>query len=71
MEQTREVKLAYEIATALNDLKSIDWHIRLAKRWPEAVLKEQLADTLARTYLNNPAAHFNDAMQRYGKHPRN
>ncbi len=70
MEQSKETALAYEIATALHDLKSLDWHILCAKNIPSKVLKETLADTLSRTYLNNPAAYYNSSIKRYVKHSR-
>jgi len=70
MERSKEVKLAYEIAKALNDLKSIDWYISKTKKIPASVLKETLADTLSRTYLDNPAAYYNSSIRRYENHSR-
>jgi hypothetical protein len=70
MEQDKETKLAYEIATALNDLDSIDWHISNAKKYPESFLREKLADVLSRKDIYNPAKYFNWSIK-HGKRTRN
>jgi hypothetical protein len=71
MEQSKEVQLAYHIARALDDLESIDWHIGVCKRKDEKSLKAILADTLSRTYLDNPAAYYNKRVTSNGKYSRN
>jgi hypothetical protein len=70
MEQSKEVQLAYEIARALNDMKSIDWHIRKAKEHQESFLREKLAYVLSKPHINNPAGYYNTLIERHGKHPR-
>ena len=70
MEQSKEVALAYEIAEKLNDLKSIDWHISIAKRFNESLLREKLNEVLSKSYIDNPAAYYNKLIQRHGKHSR-
>lgn len=70
MEQSKEVKLAYEIADILNDRKSIDWHIENSQKYPEAVLREKLEIVLSRKNVANRAAYYNRLIQLYAKYSR-
>ncbi len=70
MEQTKEVALAYEIAHALDDLKSIDWHISCAKKYPHSLLREKLVYVLSRKDIDNRPGYYNKLIQLYGKHSR-
>ncbi len=70
MEQSRETKLAYEIASILDDLKSIDWHIANAKHYSETFLRETLAYVLSKPGVRNRAGYYNKLIQLHGKHPR-
>ena len=72
MEQSKEVQLAYEIARALNDLHSIDWHIGVCKKYssnPE-FLREKVQYILSRTDIDNPAKYYTRVMTYYVKHSR-
>ena len=71
MEQSKEVQLAYEIANALNDLHSIDWHIGLTKRYSEEFLRERLKQVFETKNVRNPARLFNHLIKTYGRSPRN
>lgn len=71
MEQSKEVALAYEIARALNDLKSIDWHISCAKKYNESLLREKLDYVLSRKDIDNPAGYYTYLIKLYGKRNRN
>ena len=70
MKESKELALAYEIAHALNDLKSIDWHISCTKKFPESLLREKLAYVLSKQDIDNPAGYYNSLIQRHGKHSR-
>ncbi len=70
MEKSPEAILAYEIAHALNDLKSIDWHISRAKLYPASLLREKLAYVLSRKDIDNPAGYYNKLIKLYGQHSR-
>ena len=70
MEQPKEVQLAYRIARALNDLKSIDWHISVCKKYNESVLLERMHKVLNDPNIENPAAYYNSEIKRYGKYSR-
>ncbi len=71
MEQTKEVQLAYHIARELDDLKSIDWHISICRKYPETFLLEKLEYVLSRGDISNPAAYYNSEIKRHGKYSRN
>jgi hypothetical protein len=71
MEQAKQTQLAYEIATALNDLKSIDWHISNSKRYPESVLRETLAEALTNEKVKSPKKYYNWSLQQYDARTRN
>jgi hypothetical protein len=70
MEKTPEEALAYEIATALNDLKSIDWHIACARRYSERMLREKLDYVLKKKDVDNPAGYYTYLVKLYGQRPR-
>lgn len=70
MEQTREVKLAYEIADILNDRKSIDWHIECARKFSETFLREKLSYVLSKQNIKNRAAYYNRLIQLHAKYSR-
>lgn len=71
MEKSKETQLAYEIATALNDLPSIDWHIAICKTYSETLLREKLQVALTRPGIGNRAAYYNTLIKRHGQHSRN
>ena len=48
MKDAKKMALAYEIADALNDRKSIDQHIGYAHRFSEEFLREQLEYVLSK-----------------------
>lgn len=66
MEQSKEVQLAYEIAAALNDLHSIDWHISVTNRLPERLLRDTLAVVLAADGIRSRARYYNYLIKRHG-----
>ncbi len=70
MEQSREVKLAYEIADILNDRKSIDWHIDCTKKFSESFLREKLNYVLSKPGIRNRAGYYNRLIQLHAKHYR-
>lgn len=70
MEQSQEIQLAYEIATALDDLHSIDWHLSIAKRFPERVLRDTLSIVLTQAGIRSKSRYYNYLIQRYGQYPR-
>lgn len=70
MEQSREVKLAYEIADILNDRKSIDWHIDCTKKYSESFLREKLQYVLSKQGIRNRAGYYNRLIQLHAKHYR-
>lgn len=66
--------LAYEIADALNDRKSIDMHIRFVKKYSEAHLRECLEYVLSRPdeeIESNRAAYYVWLVKRNGRHSWN
>lgn len=70
MEQSREVKLAYEIAAILNDMKSIDWHIACAQKYSESFLRDKLNYVLTKEGIRNRAGYYNRLIQLHAKHSR-
>ena len=66
MEHSTELVLAYEIANALNDMKSIKWHITLTTKYPAHFLREQLSAALTTPNIKNRAAYFNYLIKVYG-----
>jgi len=70
MEQSHEVKLAYEIAQALNDMHSIDWHLACARKYSERLLREKLNEVLSKKDVKNPAKYYTYLVKLYGQHPR-
>lgn len=70
MEQTREVKLAYEIADILNDRKSIDWHISCAQKYSESFLRDKLNYVLSKPSIRNRAGYYNRLIQLHAKYSR-
>lgn len=70
MEQSKEVKLAYEIADMLNDRKSIDWHIECARKYSESFLREKVQYVLSKQNIRNRAAYYNRLIQLHAKHSR-
>lgn len=71
MKQSKEHTLAYEIAKALNDMPSIDWHIAVCKTYSETLLREKLHTALTRPGIANRAAYYNTLIKRHGQHSRN
>src|ERR1700741_784734 len=60
--------LAQELATALNDVKGLHFYLSMARKHPEIVLREKLADVLStpdRKILTSRGAYFNYLMQKY------
>lgn len=70
MEQSREVKLAYEIADILDDRKSIDWHIACAQKYAESFLRDKLKYVLSKPGIRNRAGYYNRLIQLHAKHSR-
>lgn len=70
MEQSKETALAYEIARALNDTKSIDWHISCAQKYSESFLREKLDYVLSKEGIRNRAGYYNYLIKLHGKHSR-
>ncbi len=70
MEQTKEVKLAYEIADILNDRKSIDWHISCAQKYSESFLRDKLNYVLSKPSIRNRAGYYNRLIQLHAKYSR-
>lgn len=71
MEQSKETKLAYEIAEILDDMISIDWHIRKCNEYPESFLRKQLNTVLkSKKILTSRAAYYNYLVNLHGKHFR-
>ena len=70
MEQSRETKVAYEIASILNDLESIDWHIANAHRYSEFFLRDKLTYVLSKPGIRNRAGYYNKLIQLHGKQAR-
>lgn len=67
MEKTKEEALAYEIAGKLDDLKSIDWHIKLCHKYSEHFLRQRLAEVFASKRKDNPARLYNYLVNLYGQ----
>ena len=70
MEQSKEVKLAYEIANVLNDRKSIDWHIACAEKYSESFLRDKLNYVLSKSNIRNRASYYNRLIQLHAKYSR-
>jgi len=70
MDQSKEVRLAYEIADMLNDRKSIDWHIECAMKYSESFLREKVNYVLSKPGIKNRAAYYNRLIQLHAKHTR-
>ena len=71
MELPQDIKLAHEIAKALDDMKSIDWHIACTKKFSESFLRDKVSYVLSRSDIDNPAGYYNHLLKIYGKHSRN
>jgi len=70
MENTNQTKLAYEIAHALNDMKSINFHLTLTKKYSEEFLRVQLDTALKKPdheISKSRAAYYNYLVRLHGK----
>jgi len=73
MEIAKENKLAYEIAQALDDMKSIDLHISFTKKYSEKFLREILQQVIAtpdKKIKRTRAAYYTYLVMNNGKHSR-
>lgn len=73
---TKQTALAYEIADALNDKKSLEWHLSLVQKYSEEFLREQLQIVMStpdHKITRSRAAYFNHLVTNHGKrhNPRN
>ena len=67
--QSKEYKLAYEIAYALNDLDSLDFHISVVMQLHEGVVRKIFNQVIAmpdRRIRTSKAAYYNHLVQRHG-----
>lgn len=71
---TKEYRLAVELASTLNDEKSISWYTAITKRYSETYLRDTLMRVLSipeEKIKRSRAALFNHLVNSYGRqHPR-
>jgi hypothetical protein len=70
MENSKEVKLAVEIAQILNDMDAIDLHIKYAERYSEKLLRDKLRkvmETPAEKVRTTRARFYNYLIQQHEK----
>ena len=51
-------KLAYEIASTLDDLNELTFHENLVMEYPESFLRKKLEYVLSRTDIENRAGYY-------------
>ena len=72
MEKSKEEAFAYEIASKLDDLKSIDWHLYCAKHYNWDILLDKLQYVLSKKDVDSPAKYYTFLVKlHYGKRTRN
>ena len=70
MSQSKEEKLAYEIAHALHDTDSIAQHIKFAHKYSEEHLKAVLMKVLSAKNIRNKGAYYTSIINRNGGYNR-
>jgi hypothetical protein len=67
--QSKEYKVAYEIASGLNDLDSLDFHVSVALQLNEKVIRELFQKVMRipdHKISSSRAAYYNHLVQRHG-----